>query len=267
MLIDYHLHTARCGHASGTMQQYIDAARQVGLTEVGIADHIPMYWLPSEKRDPEVAMTDKELTGYIVEVQQLQQANLDITIKLGLEVDYIPGHEKAAEEIISSLPLDYVLGSVHYLDGWGFDNPEYMHKFDQWNLYELYQHYFDTVCQGAKSGLFNIMAHTDLIKKFGHRPNWDLSPLYEQVASTFAESAVSVELNTAGLRYPALEQYPSKELLKVLYKHKVPVTMGSDAHNPQQVGQDIKIARQMLIEVGYKEIATFSNRQIKYCSL
>lgn len=267
MLVDYHWHTARCGHASGTMQQYIAVARQLGLTEVGFADHIPMYWLPIDERDPEVAMHPDELPSYIEEVQQLQRSNPDINIKLGLEVDFIPGHEDAAKKILNPWPLDYVLGSVHYLDGWGFDNPDYIDRYQEWDLLELYQHYFNYVCHAAVSGLFDIMAHTDLIKKFGYRPQAELIPLYQKVARTFAESGVCVELNTAGLRVPAKEIYPAVELLKLLYKYNVPVTMGSDAHNPQQVGQGLDVALQLLKSVGYQKITIFNKRKREYLTI
>ncbi|MBM7855929.1 histidinol-phosphatase (PHP family) [Desulfohalotomaculum tongense] len=264
MLVDYHWHTARCGHASGTMQQYVDAGRRLGLTEVGFADHIPMYWLPPDERDPEAAMKQEELEDYIKDVHYLQRANPGISIRLGLEVDYIPGHETTAKKILSSLPLDYVLGSVHYLEGWGFDNPDYIHRYKDWDLYELYRRYFDTVCDAAASGLFDIMAHTDLIKKFGYRPRGNLAPLFQKVARTFAESGVCVEVNTAGLRAAAREMYPAAELLKMLHKHGVPVTMGSDAHKPQQVGQGLKSALQLIKAVGYDKIVTFKNKKRRY---
>ncbi|MBO8136615.1 MAG: histidinol-phosphatase HisJ family protein [Desulfotomaculum sp.] len=261
MLIDYHLHTARCGHASGTMDQYIDAARQRGITELGFADHIPMYWLPPEKRDPEIAMQEEELGEYIQEVCFLQKLNPDLGIRLGLEVDYIPGCEAAANKIISELPLDYVLGSVHYLGEWGFDNPLYVEKYNDYDLFELYMQYFDTLCGAAKSGMFDIIAHPDLIKKFNHRPQDELTPLYKKVAYVFADSGVCVEVNTAGLRVPAREIYPAKKMLSLLCKYGVPVTMGSDAHHPNQVGRGLKKALELIKEVGYKEVAVFQNRK------
>lgn len=267
MLIDYHWHTARCGHASGTMQEYIDAARKIGLTEVGFADHIPLYWLPKEERDPEYAMADADLPRYIKEVQDLQQQNLDISIKLGLEVDFIPGHENKAKEIIKDLPLDYVLGSIHYLDGWSFDNPDYIDQYQKWDIVELYQRYFEQVCTAASSGLFDIIAHTDLIKKFGYRPPGELTSIYQRTAQIFAQSGVCVELNTAGLRVPAKEIYPAVGLLKLLYQYQVPVTIGSDAHNPAQVGQGLNEAKQLLKAVGYDRITIFKQRTREYIKL
>ncbi|MEG6616419.1 histidinol-phosphatase HisJ family protein [Peptococcaceae bacterium 1198_IL3148] len=267
MLVDYHWHTARCGHASGTMQQYIDAARQMGLIEVGFADHIPLYWLPEAERDPEYAMGITELPQYIKDVQARQQSNPDISIKLGLEVDFIPGYQEKAREIITNLPLDYVLGSVHYLEGWSFDHPDYIERYQEWDLMELYHSYFEQVCNAATSGLFDIIAHTDLIKKFGYRPQGPLTGLYQNTARVFAQSGVCVELNTAGLRAPAKEIYPAIDLLRLLYQYKVPVTMGTDAHNPTQVGQGLDEAWQLLKAVGYDKITVFKQRKREYRSL
>lgn len=267
MLVDYHWHTTRCGHASGTMQEYLNVARAKGLTEVGFADHIPMYWLKSNKIDPELAMSTTELPEYLAEVELLRRTNLDINIKLGLEVDFIPGHEATAKKILTALPLDYVLGSVHYLNDWGFDNPHLIHHYQEWDLLELYHCYFEQIRAAASSGLFDIIAHPDLIKKFGYRPQKEITEIYRQTARVFADSEVCVEINTAGLRVPAQEIYPSLAFLKLLHRYKVPVTTGSDAHKPEHVGQGFKEALQLLELAGYREITIFNKRQKSYCKI
>ncbi len=267
MPIDYHLHTARCGHASGSMQEYLNTARFRGVKEVGFADHVYLYWQPADQRDPEYAMAEEEMSHYIADVLALKKQNPDLTIKLGLEVDYISGQEAAAQEIISSLPLDYVLGSVHYLADWSFDNIEYINRYQEYDLMDLYQRYFDAVCAAAASGLFDVIAHVDLIKKFGFRPQGDLSRLYQKAARTFAESGVCVEVNTAGLRVPARELYPAAELLQQMNKYKVPVTIGSDAHTPQQAAQGLDKALQLIKDVGYNQIAVFTQRSRDFLTI
>ncbi|WP_031513403.1 histidinol-phosphatase HisJ family protein [Desulfofalx alkaliphila] len=267
MPVDYHLHTARCGHASGTMEEYLKVAVDKGITEVGFADHIPIYWLPPEQRDGGLAMASEELPAYVVEVNNLQEIYPQLNIKLGLEVDYIPGHLHTARQLIKSLPLDYVLGSVHYVEGWGFDNPDLIGEYKKWDLTELYHKYFELVRQAAASGLFDIIAHTDLIKKFGYRPNMDLKPIYRKLASTFRECGVCVEVNTAGLRVPAGECYPCIELLQMLYRYGVPVTTGSDAHKPEQVGEGLDLAINLIKSVGYTKITVFKNRKRRYIEI
>lgn len=260
MFPDYHCHTDLCGHASGEMEDYIAAARLKGLGEIGISDHLPMYWLPESERNPGLAMSEQELPFYVAKVIKLRKENRDISIKLGIEADFIPGKNMVLNRLLELYPFDYVLGSVHFVNGWAVDNPANKNDYEHLNLDEIYNDYFSCLQSAARSGLFNIMAHPDLIKKFGYRPKNDLAFLYEQTAVIFAKSGVCTEVNTAGLRYPAREIYPSLELLKVFKKYSVPATVGSDAHLPEQVGEDWKEAALYLKEAGYREIATFESR-------
>lgn len=261
MLLDYHWHTKRCGHARGEMKDYILAARARGLKEVGFADHIYIYWLPTGKRDPGLAMAEEEMPGYIEEISHLQREYPDMKIRMGLEVDFIPGWEAAVAEILKKLPLDYVLGSVHYIDDWGFDNPDLLAEYEKRDIEVIYRQYFELVQRAAVSGLFDIIAHADLIKKFGYRPQSKLARLYEQTARIFKEANVCVEVNTAGLRVPAGEIYPSKEFLNYCYQYEVPVTLGSDAHTPEQAGCGLEQAVELLKDVGYKDVALFNSRK------
>ncbi len=237
MLVDYHLHTARCGHARGTMEEFVLAARGKGLKEIGFADHIPMYWLPDEHRDPELAMSYAELPVYMEEILALRAKYTEMTIKLGIEADYIPGREEELSQFLSCYDFDYVLGSVHYVESWGFDNPAYIARYKEWDIDELYHRYFDLVQQAARSGLFNVMAHPDLVKKFGYRPQGSLHDLYAETARVFKSAGVYVEINTAGLRAPVGEIYPNHEFLQYCIKHGIRFTIGSDAHLPEQVGE------------------------------
>jgi len=261
MLPDYHWHTRRCGHAAGEMEEYLNLARAKGLKEIGFADHIPMYWLPAGKRDPGLAMSEGELPIYVAQVTRLREENPDLTIRLGIEADYIPGQDEALRKLLAGHPLDYIIGSVHYLDdGWGFDNPSNRGEYTRRNLEEIYAAYFFLIQRAAQSGLFDIMAHPDLIKKFGYRPAGDLTSWYDQTASIFAGAGVCVEVNTAGLAAPAGEIYPALDFLMLCRRYGVPVVAGSDAHSPDQVGQWWKEALLWIKEAGYREAATFAHR-------
>lgn len=263
MIPDYHWHTSRCGHASGSMSDYIREARRKGLLEVGFADHVPMYWVPAEERDPGLAMTREELPVYIGEVIELRRENPDLNIRLGLEADFVPGRERELKDILELYPLDYVIGSIHYLDGWGFDNPDLAHEYGRRDIDEIYRQYFSLLCDAARSGLFDIIAHPDLVKKFGHRPQSPPLELYRQAAGAFAESGVCIEVNTAGLRSPAGEVYPAPEFLKQCRALGVPVTTGSDAHLPEQVGAGFDRIPGLLKMAGYSEVALFEGRKRK----
>jgi histidinol-phosphatase (PHP family) len=236
------------------MKEYVERAVELGLPEIGFADHIPMYWLEEKERDPEIAMSFEELPGYVAEVEKLRAAYPGISIKLGIEADYIPGCEDELKRILDAHPFDYVLGSVHFIDGWGFDNPAYIDRYRHCDIDVLYRRYFQLLQQAAGSGLFNVMAHPDLVKKFGYRPRAGLEKLYEETARVFAETGVCVEINTAGLRAPVEEIYPSFGFLQVCRNYGVPVTTGSDAHVPEQVGYQFDKALELITKLGYTKV-------------
>jgi histidinol-phosphatase (PHP family) len=261
-LVDYHVHTARCGHAAGAMERYVERAIQAGLTELGFSDHLFMYWLPRDRRDPVLGMADWEHDFYIEDVERCRrQYAADITIRLSTEADFIPGHEAELEAILHQYDWDYVIGSVHFLDGWGFDDGRQLSGFEAWDIDALYARYFDLVGASAETGLFDTIGHADLVKKFGHRPARDQSERYARLASRLAKAGVCVEVNTAGLRKPAREIYPSPELLLALRLADVPVTFGSDAHAPNEVASDLESAARLMADVGYRAFVKYAARR------
>lgn len=258
--VDYHLHTSLCGHASGRMEDYLRQAVSKGIKEVGFSDHYPLYFLAPGQTIPDYAMSKSQLPLYVGLVQQCAGV-FPIKVKLGIEVDYVPGFEKALALELACYPFDYVTGSVHFIDSWGFDNPAEIAEYAKRDLGRVYEQYFELVQQAALSGLFDVMAHPDLVKKFGFRPEEDLTPLYEETARAFKKAGVCVEVNTAGLRYPAREIYPAPDLLAVFYRYGIPVTLGSDAHAPEQVGAGLSEALQLVRATGYSEITLFERRK------
>ncbi len=261
MPVDYHCHTARCGHAQGTVEEYLRRARALGLEEVGFADHLPQYFLPPGRRDPGLAMAEEELADYVAEVLAAAAAGPGPAVRLGCEADYVPGREADLAAFLRAHPFDYVLGSVHYLDGWGFDNPAHRNGYATRDRGELIVTYFRLVQRAATSGLFDVLAHPDLIKKFGPRLPPGLTSLYEETVRAIKKADVCVEVNTAGLRHPVQEIYPTEEFLRLCRAHRVPVCLGSDAHRPADVGAGLEQAVALLREVGYREIALFRGRR------
>src|SRR5262249_31796467 len=152
------------------------------------------------RHDPEFSMAEWEHDFYVEDVERCRRRYAaDITIRLATEADYIPGHEQALERILRRYDWDYVIGSVHFLDGWGFDNRRYLAGYAEWAINALYATYFQTVAASAQSGLFDPIGHSDLVKKFGHRATDDQLPAYARLAETFARAGVCVEVNTGGL--------------------------------------------------------------------
>lgn len=260
-LVDYHIHTRLCGHAQGEIEEYVQQAISVGLAEMGFSDHIYLYFLPPAARDAELAMAEDQMETYLDWVRQMRARFPEIRIRLGIEADFMPGHETQLARILEQHQWDYVLGSVHYIDGWGFDDPRYIDRWEAADVDEVYEKYFALVQEAAKTRLFDVMAHVDLVKKFGHRPTSDPTDLYGRVAQTFADAGVCYEISTGGLTKPVAELYPEDRLLHACHAAGVPITMGSDAHRPAHVGLRYEESLAALQRVGYREIMAFEGRQ------
>lgn len=250
------MHTTRCNHATGTMEEYVEQAIARGIGEIGFSEHMPV--MP----EPRLAMSYAQLPGYLDEVKQLQDRYADrIVIRLGAEMDIANERADEIREIISRSGFDYVIGSIHYLDDWPFDQEPYRDRFSTSSLEDLYGHFFDTVIAAAESGLYDIAGHIDNLKRMGWPPPNDLTSYYHRLAAAFKTGDVTVELNTSGWDHPIGEPYPSPALLCVLAGHGVPVTTGSDAHAPEQVGRHFDRAAVLLDTAGYSHISRFENRR------
>ncbi len=264
--VDNHLHTRLCGHAVGEIDEYLDVAASRGIKEVGFCDHLPLYFLPADQVIPGYAMDKKDLPVYINMVKK-QDRQAPVQVKLGIEADFVPGHEDRLASILAPYSFDFITGSVHFIDGWGFDNPAELAGYAGRDMDNVYRRYFELIQQAALTGFFDVIAHPDLIKKFNFRPSLDLRPLYEETARVFKDTGVCAEVNTAGLRYPAQEIYPGPELLRIFFKYGVPVTLGSDAHRPGDVGAGLPEAMELIKNTGYRKVATFSGRQINFVNI
>jgi histidinol-phosphatase (PHP family) len=254
------MHTPLCGHATGEPAEYAARAVALGLTEIGFSDHSPL--IAHERAN--ISMRLSELPVYHKMIRGVQQAYYGrLNIKLGIEADYVPGHEKVTGEILAGFPYDYVIGSVHFMKDWGFDNPEEIKQWETADVARVYRDYYALLRQSAESGLFDIIGHVDLVKKFGHRSPEDQAPEVRKTAETFKDSGVVIEINTAGLRKPVGEIYPSLEALKIYREFRVPVTFGSDAHQPDDVGRDFAAAARLARDAGYEEYVSFRNRSIE----
>lgn len=254
-MFDSHMHTPLCKHASGNPMEYAQAALDRGLTGIVFTDHIPM----PEWYDAPWRMHLSELDRYIAWVQEAQEAfKGKLDIRLGLEGDYHPGTERFVEKVLNRHPWDYVIGSIHYLGAWGFDNPEFASEYQERDLTELYQQYYHLATQAAQSGLFDSIGHMDLPKKFGHLQP-ELSLAFETLDAVSA-AGMALDYNTAGYRKPVQEAYPSHNLVAEAVKRGIPFVLGSDAHKPEEVGHRFEEARADLERLGAK-IVVFEGRR------
>lgn len=256
-LVDYHVHTRLCGHAVGELEDYVRAAIAKGLSEIGFADHMPLLRM----RDPRLTMAPEDLPRYIDLVRDLQDSVDGIKIRLGIEMDYIPGQMDEIWEAAGGYAFDYVYGAVHYIDGWGFSDSRHLSTYEGRDPDETYVRYFELFREAVREGGFDIMAHPDLVKKHGIETSLAIEDLYREAAEEAARADVAVEINTSGLRKRALDLYPSLAFLRACASRGVPVTLGSDAHAPGQVGMDFDLAVGLLEKAGIAEIATFESRK------
>jgi len=259
MIVDLHNHTPLCNHAEGEIEEYIEAAIKQGVKIFGFSDHAPMDF------DPAYRMKFEEMKTYEKSVLLARQKyQKKISILLGYEVDYLPGH---MDKRVLDADVDYLIGSVHFLEGWGFDNPEFLAKWKEQDVDTVWQKYFDTIEAMAKSNLFDIVGHLDLIKVFNFMPNRDIVSMAKNALYAIKESGMVLEINVAGYRKPVKEAYPSLSLLQEAYKLEIPITLASDAHKPEQVGLYNEKVMQLIKEVGYTECAYFIKREKKFLQL
>jgi histidinol-phosphatase (PHP family) len=258
-VIDLHLHTPRCGHACGTIEEYVAAARRAGVTTMCFTDHLPL----PEGYPAGYAMSWPELPLYVDEVRAAAvsaAADGGPEVLCGVEADWTPDAHTLVTGAVEEHGFDVVLGSVHMIDGWAFDDPDEIAGYESLDIGELWDRYFTLLEAAAASGLYDVMAHPDLVKKFGFFPESDPAPWYEEAATVFAESGVAVEVNAAGLRKPVGEIYPSLGFLKACRSRGVPATTGSDAHRPDDVGSGLVAARILLEAAGYSSLVVFRAR-------
>jgi histidinol-phosphatase (PHP family) len=260
---DYHMHTPLCRHASGEPTEYAAHALRVGLSEIGFTDHSPM------RRDDfdNWRMRADQLEEYVEKVGRARHEHPELVIRLGLEVDFIPGHEEWIRELAARHPWDYFIGSVHYVsDSWAIDDPNKLSSWKDRNAFEVWSTYFELLTMAAESKLFEIIGHADLPKKFGIIPRRDCTAMFEKLLDAAKKSEVAVELNTAGLRKDCKEIYPSPQILRMAHSKGVPITFGSDAHAPDEVGMDWQGAVELARAVGYTKRCQFVQRRRGFVS-
>ena len=252
MIVDYHMHLRdsqeRIAHTADAVEPFIETAAEQGVDEIGFTEHVyyfrqtrPLWELPYQT---ERCVYD--LDAYVDAVVEAKRRGLPV--KVGLEVDYAGGWQDELDAILEPYPWDYLLGSVHWIDGLAVDSSPNAGVWAEWPVEEVWRRYFEALAELAASGHVDVLAHPDLPKIFGRRPERiEYPPL----------AGVALEISTNGRYKPVGELYPDLELL---HAAGLPVTLASDAHVPENVGRDFELALELARAAGYETVTVFEGR-------
>jgi len=270
---DYHTHNQLCRHAEGNLEDYVKAAINIGLGEIGFCDHFPMYYLPENIPIEKYAMTMDEFTEYINEAERLKvKYNGQISVKLGIEVDYMKGQEVEISNALNKFSdkLDFVFGSCHVLmsrlGAWCFDDPYFIENYSIYGIDSIYEQYYDKLLHLVESDLFDVVAHFDLPKKFRKFPK-NHDRIFEKVIKvlkSIKRNDMVIEINTSGFRKDVKEQYPSWEIIREMHNLDISIILGSDAHLLNEVGYMFKEILSELKRIGFNQLVRFTKRKKEY---
>ncbi len=250
--VDLHNHTTRCNHAEGTIDEYIQKAIELGIDIYGFSEHAPMDF------DEKYRLPFCDMQAYTNDILTAKERyKNEIEILLGYEVDWLQGH---MDKRVLEAKVDYLIGSVHFIDKWGFDNPEFIGGWKEKDIDEIWKAYFEATEAMAKSGKFDIVGHLDLIKVFKYMPKKEIRLLAKDALHAIKKSNMVIEINTAGLRKPIGEMYPSEALLEEAYILNIPITFSSDAHAVDHIGAGYDLATTLAQNIGYTKAVTFNGR-------
>lgn len=257
MLVDLHSHTTFSdGHSSHT--EMYQAAQDKGIAIYGITDHLCFhdnFWTTPKHRFPEMRDTFREMKLHANGTKLL----------FGMEVDYVLGCEQEVARLKQENQWDYIIGSVHYIGDWNIDS-----NVDDWvgkDVNATYAQYYDLLEKMVESRLYDIVGHFDLPKKYGFHATEDFTPKVAAIGRKIKEANMAYEINTAGRIKVCNELYPTPSIVRLLFELGVDVTLGSDAHHRDNVGQFFDEALNLLHEVGYRRICYFEKGEKQYLDI
>lgn len=269
---DFHVHLERGPFTIEWIKRFIDMGEKRGIIEIGFSEHGHRFresvklmasggfrgkWTAEEATE--------SIENYIEVVERAK--NIGLPVKLGLELDYIPEYEDEIREFVKLYPFDYVLGSIHWLGDFGFDHPALIHEWNSKDVDKTYDEYFDMLLSAVRSGIFDAIAHPDVIKVFGHKARKEMNARYNELANALSQMDLCAEVSTAGLRKPVGELYPSHQLMRYFKDYNISLMLNSDAHIPEDVGKDFDRACDFIKSFGYNEVCYFDKRVRKTMSI
>jgi histidinol-phosphatase (PHP family) len=267
VIVDYHMHlrgpsengSEPLVHTLGAIERFVEKARERGVSEIGFTEHVyyfrqtrAMWFLPYH-----LERCEHDLDSYVGIVLEAKERGLPV--KLGLEVDHVPGRQQELQDVLEPYPWDFLLGSVHEVLDIAVDQRPGI--WERLSVDDVWRRYVSSVSELGSSGAVDVMAHPDLAKIYGRRPSPKVaSQLNERLADAIAAAGVAIEISTAGLRKPVREIYPAEALLRAFHGRGVPITTASDAHEPSLVGDELPKAVELARRVGYETVSVFDGR-------
>ena len=272
MIVDYHMHLRgpeeRLAFSLEGVERFVARAAERGVDEIGFTEHV--YYFEQTRqlwdRPYQLERCKHDLDEYVHAVVESKRRGMPV--KLGLEVDYVPGRERELRDLLEPYPWDYLLGSVHWIEGHSVDSSPKSGLWAHLPVEEVWRRYFIALRGAARSGLFDVLSHPDLVKIFGMRPAPEKIALHhEETADAIEASGVAVEVSTAGLRKPVGELYPDPDFLEACRARGITITTASDAHVPELVGEDFDRALELARGAGYETVTVFEGRVSRQESL
>ncbi|WP_027389912.1 histidinol-phosphatase [Chrysiogenes arsenatis] len=261
-LHDYHTHLESGPYDVEWVKVYHKTAMEHGLSEIGFSDHAYRFVQARNLLTTQWGnQHDFDLNQYVSCVEQAKA--LGLQVKLGIEMDYVPSKESGIRQFLNSVEWDYIIGSVHWIDDWGFDLAKFIHEWNERDVVDSYYSYYEILQMAIRSRMFDILGHFDVIKVFGYRPSphINMMPVYESTIRLMKDYDIVFEINTAGLRKPVKELYPSLDIFGLVAKYELPIIISSDAHHPNNIAQDFEMARQLALSYGFRHVVKFTKRQ------
>jgi histidinol-phosphatase (PHP family) len=268
VLTDYHVHLRpddldadAAGYFTGAnVDRYLAVAEERGIRELGVSEHVYRFRQALDVWDHPLwrENAQDDLDAYCVWVRN------ETPLRLGIEADYLPAREDRLATLLDRCDWDYVIGSVHFVDDGAVDMRGDWDVWRSGDAEKVWRRYFETLGEAARTGMFDIIGHPDLVKIWGADaplPEGDLRRFYDIAMDGIAASGVAVEVSTAGLRKPVGEIYPARGFLEMCLEAGAPVVLSSDAHRPDEVGYEYGRAVEWLDSLGVSELAVFERRE------
>lgn len=259
MIVDYHTHTRLCKHAQGDVEDYVQAAIKLGIDEIGCSDHAP---LPGNYDERHRMSVEEYYSVYAPAVSLMHEKHKNqIRIKRAVEVDFMDWADEWNRRFIDENDFDFVIGSVHFVGPLGKEKALFGREYEAKEVESLYEEYYQAIGASARSGLFDVVAHCDIVKKFGALSNSHVEELIGEALREIKEAGICIEINTSGLRKPEKETYPGLSILARACDLGIPITIGSDAHRPEDVGRDLDHAIELVQRFGKGRLSVFNHRR------